>query len=183
MAGPYPSYEELWANSRNSKIFNDAFKRVYWPLDGSFPDSFRVMKTARGAHDEMEPFRHADGAWHEIALLPLTEPKISSIDVTLPMLDEYEGQWVNQHQELCQDGEYIPLEEREEVGDDVWGEDSESEFLVRCCGEDRPRDKRDQKVTVLPSDGRDFVTVHDYLSSTSIPSPKPHLLYAYVLSD
>lgn len=52
-----------------------------------------------------------------------------------------------------------------EPGEDGgWEEDDDAEFLVRCCGQDRPLGKRGLTLVVVPAEGRDFVTVHDYVS-------------------
>lgn len=48
--------------------------------------------------------------------------------------------------------------------DGSWEEDSDTEFLVKCCGEDRPLRKRGIKLVVTHSAGNRFVTVHDYVS-------------------
>ncbi|ATY58714.1 domain containing [Cordyceps militaris] len=53
----------------------------------------------RGALQEMEPLQRENGIWHEIAFLPLTQPKVSSINAYIPMLDEYEGNWVAWHRD------------------------------------------------------------------------------------
>jgi hypothetical protein len=44
-----------------------------------------------------------------------------------------------------------------------WDEPSDTEILVRCCGEDRPLGKRGLTLDVRPSPGNDFVTVKDYV--------------------
>lgn len=51
--------------------------------------------------------------------------------------------------------------------DGSWEEDSDMEFLIRCCGQDRPLRKRGPKLVVTPAAGSDFVTVHDYVSGES----------------
>lgn len=51
--------------------------------------------------------------------------------------------------------------------DDSWEEDSDTEFLSRCCGEARPLHKRGMVLIVTPTAGKDFVTVHDYVSGES----------------
>ncbi|KAF3011652.1 hypothetical protein E8E14_004205 [Neopestalotiopsis sp. 37M] len=58
--------------------------RLFWRLDGDFPAAISVMKTDRAAANELAPFfEAAGGTWHKIAQLPLTQPKVSSIDVAL----------------------------------------------------------------------------------------------------
>lgn len=44
--------------------------------------------------------------------------------------------------------------------------DSDTEYLVACCGENRPLQK-DVKLVVQPSLGNSFVTVRDYVSGKS----------------
>ena len=44
-----------------------------------------------------------------------------------------------------------------------WDEPSDTEILVRCCGEDRPLGKKGLTLEVHPSPGNDFVTVKDYV--------------------
>jgi hypothetical protein len=50
--------------------------------------------------------------------------------------------------------------------DGGWESDSDTEFLVRCCGEDRPLRKA-AKLVVTPSAGNHFVTVQDYVGGKS----------------
>ncbi|OBT71815.1 hypothetical protein VF21_09378 [Pseudogymnoascus sp. 05NY08] len=49
--------------------------------------------------------------------------------------------------------------------DGSWEEDSDMEFLMKCCREDRPLRKRGIKFVVTHSTGNRFVTVHDYISA------------------
>ena len=42
------------------------------------------MKNKKSAHDDLEPFFNPDiGTWHEVAQQPLTEPKTSSLEVSV----------------------------------------------------------------------------------------------------
>lgn len=166
----YPSFEEL-ASDRRRPGFSEDFRRLCWPLSGTFPSALAVMKTMRGALEEMEPLHRGDGSWHEIALLPLTEPKVSSIKATIPLLDQYEPDWVRWH-ENHNTSKYVtygdldddtrPFGEQQEDG--TWEADSDTEYLAKCCGQDRPVHKNGLAVQVKPSAGGDFVTIRDYVS-------------------
>ncbi|KAK3325051.1 hypothetical protein B0H66DRAFT_615498 [Apodospora peruviana] len=173
---PYPSYRELAGNFHRVN-FSPAVKRLFWPFDGVFPAEICVMKSPRSAADNLEPYFKetdgGDGIWHEIAQMPLTEPKVSSIEASSYDLEQWEYDWVAWH-DCHSDSEYVAYgdlddEDRpyanEMKEDGSWEEDSETEFLTRCCGQDRPLRKRGQKLRVTPASGNNFVTVHDWVSA------------------
>ncbi|OAQ97538.1 hypothetical protein LLEC1_03609 [Akanthomyces lecanii] len=165
----YPSFEELRQNKQRV-VFSEEFTRLYWPLRGTFPTALSVMKTMRGALQEMEPLQHGDGRWHEIVSIPLTEPKVSSIHALIPMLDEYEGNWVAWH-EYHEAAEYVTnsnLDDNTRPHGEQHEEPLETEpamgYIVRCCGQDRPEYKDGLTVQVKPAAGEEFVTIYDYVS-------------------
>jgi len=88
---PYPSYRELRKN-RVRVIFSDAIERLVWPLDGVFPTAISVMKTSHSP-DSLEPYFQPDarsggsGTWHKISQWPLSEPKVSSIEASVSVLE------------------------------------------------------------------------------------------------
>ncbi|KAL6822866.1 hypothetical protein J3E69DRAFT_382000 [Trichoderma sp. SZMC 28015] len=176
---PYPSFEELRSNEQRV-LFSPAAKRLYWPLEGVFPSAISVMRTARSV-GEFDPFFTPDtngsgsGTWHEISSLPLTDPKVSSAEASLRDLDQWESDWLAWHRDhtapefnveyttygdLSDEDRPYANEPKEDGG---WEEDSDTEFLIRCCGDDRPLRKRGLKIKVTPSAGNNFVTVHDYV--------------------
>jgi hypothetical protein len=175
-----PSYREL-RSDLFPVSFSEAALRLFWPLDGVFPTAISVMKTLRSP-DSLEPYFQPDaggsgsgsGTWHEISQLPLTEPKVSSVEASVSDLDHWEQMWLEQHREHS-DAEYVtygdlsdddrpyPSEMKEEGG---WESDSDTEFLVRCCGEDRPLRKA-AKLVITPAAGNHFVTVQNYVSGKS----------------
>ncbi|PTB65070.1 hypothetical protein BBK36DRAFT_1160295 [Trichoderma citrinoviride] len=177
----YPSFEELRSNQERV-LFSPAAKRLYWPLEGVFPTAISVMRTVRSV-DELDPFFRPDtsgsgsGTWHEIASLPVTDPKVSSVEASVRDLDQWESDWLAWHREHTApeyNAEYVTYgdlsdEDRpyadEPNEDGNWEADSDTEFLVRCCGDDRPLRKRGLKIKVTPSAGNDFVTVRDYVSA------------------
>lgn len=165
---PYPSFRD--ARGRLS----EAAKRLFWPLKGDFPSAISVMKTPSTPFS-LEPFCRPDGTWHEIAQLPLSEPKCSYVAVEVAELDQWEWNWLQQHEghstnefitygEMDDDDRPGPAEMNE---DGEWEEaDSDTEYLIACCGEDRPQSKNIRNV-VRPSAGKDFVTIYDYVNSKS----------------
>lgn len=160
----HPSFEEL-RSDRQRVVFSEDFKRLFWPLRGTFPTALSVMKTMRGALQEMEPLQRGDGSLHEIAFLPLTLPKLSSINAFVPMLDEYEGNWVAWHKDHAA-AKFImfgDLDDETRAG--TWQADVDTEYLMRCCGQDRPVHKDGLTVQVKPAAGKEFVTIYDYVSS------------------
>lgn len=184
---PYLSYRELQNELRSDRVpvifCPDAKQRLFWPLDGVFPTSISVMKTPRSP-DSLEPYFLPDttgsgsgsGTWHELSQLPLTEPKISSVEVSVDYLKHWQDTWLEHHREhtggnaeyvlygdMSDDDRPYPTEMKEDGG---WESDSETEFLMRCCDDDRPL-KKNAKLLVKPSAGNDFVTVHDYVSGKS----------------
>lgn len=98
----YPSYRELRSDRLPVILSPDAVQRLFWPFDGVFPTSISVMKTSRSP-DSLEPYFQPDtgnndsGTWHEISRLPLTEPKISSVEVSVYNLDQWEDTWLEHH--------------------------------------------------------------------------------------
>ncbi|KAK0621894.1 hypothetical protein B0T17DRAFT_535328 [Bombardia bombarda] len=186
---PYRSFEDLQRDGVRV-LFSPAAQRLFWPLDGVFPAAIYVMKTPRSA-DDLEPFFQPNaagdgsGIWHEISQLPLTEPKVSSVEASVRDLEQWEYDWIAWHswhkdhnmegqpqfgQEFVTygnlDDDVRPYADDANEEDGSWEEDSDTEFLIRCCGEDRPLRKRGQKLAVTPSAGSEsFVTVQDYVSA------------------
>jgi hypothetical protein len=171
---PYPSYNELRRNGLPAKSTEDV-GRLFWHFDGVFPTTISVMKTPRSP-ESLEPYCQPEaGVWHEISQSPLTEPKVSSVEASVYDLRLWLGAWLEQHREHS-GGEYVTYgdlsdDERpyapEMKEDGSWEEDSDTPYLVRCCGEDRP-DNKTAKIVVTPSEGNHFVTVQDYVSGKSL---------------
>lgn len=158
-----PSFEDL-RKDKQPVYFSEGFERLCWPLRDSFPDALSVMQTRLGALDEMAPLQRADGSWHEIALWPLTEPKVSSILARVPLLDQYENNWQAWHEEH-EDAEYEEYHGLEEEDAEALVEEGyEAEYIATCCGQDRPVYKDGLRIEVKPAAGKDFVTILDYVS-------------------
>lgn len=177
---PYLSYKELRSNGVPVVLSPAGAQRLFWPLDSASLTSISVMSTPRSP-GTLEPYVQQDaevdaagsGTRHEISHLPLTEPRVSSVEASVYDLDHWEEAWMNWHRGHTEDhAEYVtyselsdedrpfPAEMREDGG---WESDSDTEFLIRCCGEDRPLRKA-VKLVIRPSEGNHHVTVHDYVS-------------------
>ncbi|KAM3501682.1 hypothetical protein MY11210_009308, partial [Beauveria gryllotalpidicola] len=131
------------------------------------------MKTFQSGRDGLEPFQNLDGTWHEIAFLPVQQPPVSSIVASLEFLNDWEHDWVEHHQHH-EGAEFVTYGElsdedrpyaREMKEDGSWEEDSDTEFLNKCCGRGRPMYWRDLKLYVAASPDRGFVTIKDYVSA------------------
>ncbi|KAH6658186.1 hypothetical protein BKA67DRAFT_689361 [Truncatella angustata] len=176
---PYTSFKELRSDE---VIFSPATRRLFWPLDGVFLTAISVMKIPRSPED-LEPYFQPDtggsgsGTWHEISQLPVTEPKVSSVEASVYGLDQWESDciaWHGVHEGGEFDPEYVTYGDlsdedrpyaKEPKEDGSWEEEEDTKFLLRCCGEDRPPRKRGLKLVVTPSAGNHFVTVHDWVSA------------------
>ncbi|KAK8033566.1 hypothetical protein PG991_002964 [Apiospora marii] len=189
----FPSYEEVRTSDPSARFLpirlTPEAHRIFWTLQGPLASAISVMpedwreKGSEPGEAYMQGNTPTDNsgaptALHPIAAAPLTEPKISSITVTVYALDMWEQQWLESHEAHaaptrpdCQFGELPPDYEGDERRDesDVDSDDEEDQGeLLRCCEEDRPTTK--WKLTVTPSTdpaagGGCFVTVHDYVSA------------------
>ena len=176
---PYHTYKQLRSDGVHV-VLSPGAQRLFWSLEGVFPAAISVMDTANSP-ESLRSFLQQDvvnndidgDTWHEIWHLPLTEPKISSVEVSVYDLEHWEEAWMNWHRghdekyaeyvtygELSDEDRPYPAEMREEGG---WESDSDTDFLVKCCGEDRPLRKA-VKLVVTHSTANDHVTIHDYLS-------------------
>ncbi|GJC94494.1 lysM domain-containing protein [Colletotrichum higginsianum] len=172
---PYRSFEELRGDPTVAVVFTAAAKRLFWPLDGVFPTA--LSRGRSRAVLPADPRRRRHLARDRAAAL--TEPKVSSVEASVYDLEQWEFNWVawhTHHEGEPANPEYVTYGDlsdedrpyaKEPKEDGSWEEDSDTEFLVRCCGQDRPLRKRGQKLVVTPAAGGHFVTTHDYVSGES----------------
>ena len=119
---------------------------------------------------ELKPFFQLEtsgrgrGTRHDISSLTLTDPKVSSIEGQVSELDQWESSWVGWHSNLAT-AQYVTYGALNDKGgpyaneaqeDGSWEEDLDTEFLIRCSGEDRPIGRRDFKRKVTPSADNNF---------------------------
>lgn len=172
-SGLYPSFREIRDNG-DDVCFCDATERLYWTLQDAFPNAVSVMKSRTGGLDEREPFVKPDGTLHEIASLPLTTRKVSSVDATIPLLDQWESDWAAYHK-YHTEGKWVSYRDLDdnirpyptEMNEDgSWDDNLDTQFLIRCCGQDRPSNKHGQRLRIIPLEGNNFITIYDFISST-----------------
>ncbi|KAH6714440.1 hypothetical protein BKA61DRAFT_605278 [Leptodontidium sp. MPI-SDFR-AT-0119] len=161
--GPFPSFEEL-KSARVIVSKSPAGFRLFWSLDGPFPEAISVMQD-RHTPTSLTPY-YSNGTWHPISQEPISVPKISSVTVGVNQLDHWEDDWEDCHEAHGERGDgqegrwYGALEDHEY---DPQDDSDRANRLLGCCGEPRPRNKK-VRIVVRPASGT-FVTVHDYLST------------------
>lgn len=164
----YMSYEATRLAAPPRIESSPDLRRIYWPLQGTFPSALAVMKTRRSALEEMEPLVSEDGTWHEILSQSMFEPKVSYMDVVCEVLVDYEINWGFWHtEEEHASAELVAYSDLDpEVQTQIAGtaNQDDNEYLMRCCGQDRPMNKHNKSLRVTPSINNEFVTIFDYVS-------------------
>lgn len=169
---PYPSVEALVGGENHPRLTLDATQRLFWPLDGPLSTSISVMKDAESP-DSLEPYfkqiSNGAGIWHPVSQMPLTEPKVSSVTVSVDTLDVWEDYWLEDHEEHSSPGgsgePSARYGELPDLGPEVELEEGSDNHLLICCDEVRPCGKA-VKLVVKPAAGENgFITVHDYVSA------------------
>ncbi|KAK3400411.1 hypothetical protein B0T20DRAFT_404316 [Sordaria brevicollis] len=115
------------------------------------------------------------GTYHPIARLPITDPPVSLMTVACVDLDNWQRNWLETHEWHSDEiGEFVTygdleddirpfLDDPKEEDPYNWEADSDTEFLIKCCGEDRPVRTWGRRLTVTPGGEEGFVTIGDYV--------------------
>lgn len=183
---PFRSWSQLRYDEVNV-TFSPVAERLFWQYEGNFPSAISVMKTSSNVKELEHLFQSSKtsavkgsgsggdaaeaGTWHAIAHEPITQPPVSSLRVTIEDLDQWESDWLFWHEDH-EGAEFVTYgdlsdedrpfaEYANEDGD--WEADSDTEFKIRCCGEDRPLRRRGLELEVKPVNGGAFVSVRDYV--------------------
>lgn len=184
---PFPTFLERKVQDGIQTFISRSYQRLIWPLTGEFPSAISVMKKPHQDTGDEEPFFNPEtGERHEIASHSITKKKVSAIEAHLWNLDAWSMLWEEEHIEHADPAnpkcEYItygdlddddrPWAENPMREDWTWSweEDSDKEFLIRCCGKDRPLGKAGRRLEVRPSEGNDFVTIKDYVGGEFVTS-------------
>ena len=163
-----PAYEVYREAHQPIGLSSDA-KRLKWALEGPLHSAIEVMQSMKyDPKVPTEPYGEQTGPttiWHPTSQSPLTDPKVSSVIVQIPSVDDWEYEWLEFHR-FCHD----PDENGEDPDEFLFGDlpdydpDSDEEdevHLLRCCRADRPRKKGE---TLLVKATGAFLTIHDYVS-------------------
>ncbi|KAB5583028.1 hypothetical protein GE09DRAFT_288074 [Coniochaeta sp. 2T2.1] len=154
----FPSFEEVFNSQQRRPLLTTEAKRLRWVLHGPLETAITVLR--QPYHEPgtaPEPYRISQGGpdnpttWHAVAQAAYTEPKVSSITVSVSQIDDWEDLWRERHIG-CADP---PLDDEE-------GGKENYDFPSRCCGEQRPH-PQDMTLTIRASG--EYVTVHDYVSA------------------
>ncbi|OIW29558.1 hypothetical protein CONLIGDRAFT_680401 [Coniochaeta ligniaria NRRL 30616] len=125
-------------------------QRLRWVLDGPLETAIAVLKQPYHDPDTTpEPYCTLQGnelVWHAVTQAPYTEPKVSSVTVSVTEIDDWEYQWSELHYRHTDPPD----------GDD--DDEDEDDWPSECCG-----DHADTKLVVKATG--EYVTVHDYVSA------------------
>ncbi|KAJ8133134.1 hypothetical protein O1611_g495 [Lasiodiplodia mahajangana] len=171
-----PSYEELRRAGPPLPNHTPEADRIFWTLNGPLHSAVWIV-----SHGLLKPYAQGTDesnlTWHPISQCPLTEPKISSITVTVDTIDSWEDDWLDIHRRHTDppdpkfndpdSGEgwrYGPLPDYDSDRDGVPPFEHRPVHLLECCGTPRPRGKT-STIVVKASPGNEFITIHDYLST------------------
>ncbi|CAA9966662.1 hypothetical protein PTMSG1_10021 [Pyrenophora teres f. maculata] len=159
-----PSYETARTTHPEVLLTHDA-QRLFWTLSSPLTSAISVMEDKWHDPDvPLEPYCvqiETSLIWHSIAQSPLTEPKISSVTVSVEQLDDWEEAWW----ELRQDNDdIVPVGTafESDEDDDEDSDPDDRKRALRSCYAGMPRDV---KATLDVRATGNFITVHDYVSA------------------
>ncbi|OIW23391.1 hypothetical protein CONLIGDRAFT_126421 [Coniochaeta ligniaria NRRL 30616] len=160
---PLPSYEDLLRGKRITLLTDEA-QRLRWVLDGSLTTAITVLQQPYHDPDTTpEPYctsqGNGDPTWHAVSQAPYTDPKISTVTVSVIEIDEWEEQWRDAHRGHTTPPARSENGDREDNDDD---DDDDWDFPSECCGEQRPHP---QDMSLVVKASGEFITVHDYVSA------------------
>lgn len=148
MQTKHPSYEDFLATGEGVGVSLD-FLRLRWYLQSDdLSDAVKILQDARDVDSTQEPY----STKHPICKSAVTWPPVSSVTVSIGVLDDYEGSWVESHAPHADPGE-----EEYEARFDGEGR------VNYCCGQDRPG--AGPKVKVVANEPEGFVTIGQFIET------------------
>ncbi|KFY56382.1 hypothetical protein V497_06306 [Pseudogymnoascus sp. VKM F-4516 (FW-969)] len=160
--GPNARYR-IRALEQESFTHSASSERIFCTLNGPLSTSIWVLDkrdNPTSIETYLQQTAEGNSTWHAISQTPMTKPPVSSIIVRVHALEYWEDEWL-----MCHRGHTEP--DRVRNADPQYGVLpglGDTRCLLRCCGTDRPRGKA-AKIRVTPLEGREFVSVHDYLTT------------------
>lgn len=182
-----PSFKSLKERGVTVSPSFHVFRLRWCPWDP--PSAIRVLDDATDANSAQQPYetpQQQEGGepsppqLHPISALPITNPPVSSIDVTIRDLDDWLGYWLDEHgghgdypgaeddpngaRPVWSDGPSSDPENDPDEG--TWHEHQPQRRRLRCCGFSRP--PRPPSLTVRAAEGTSspgYVTFGDYIAA------------------
>jgi hypothetical protein len=152
MTPPYQSLEQLAAKGVHAIPSLDFF-RLRWSLTSNNPNEcISILQDAKDARFPQEPYL----VDHPINQQPATHPPVSSITISIDMLDQYESDWIDAHKP------HADPEDFEFQNDPMCPKLDSDDCVNRCCGQDRsgpgPR-------LELIATGGEFISIGYYVNT------------------
>jgi hypothetical protein len=152
ITAPYQSLEHLAAEGIHAVPSLD-FLRLRWSLTSDNPhDCISILEDAKNAHSSQEPY----SIDHPINQQPATHPPVSSMTISIYMLDQYESDWIDAHQP------HADPEDFEDQNDPMCPKFDSDGCVNRCCGQDRPGPG--PRLELVAKTG-EFVSINQYVNT------------------
>lgn len=129
---PLPTYEDLRASRTPAKATTDFFRLRWFLQSDNLSDSITIIQDAANHKSPQDAYTST----HPVLQAALTNPPVSAITVSVPILDDFDKDWRNLHSEHA---------------DTVEGSRLDAENVVEyCCGQDSPGPAPCVKVEAKP---------------------------------
>jgi hypothetical protein len=152
MTAPYQSLECLAAKGTHAIPSLD-FLRLRWFLHADNPkDCISILQDAKNADSPQEPY----STDHPINQKPATLPPVSSMIISVDMLDQYQSDWIDAHEPHA-DPDDFPDQD-----DAMCPKFDSDDCLQRCCGQDRPGPG--PRLELIAKEDH-FISIGDYIDT------------------
>jgi hypothetical protein len=152
MMTQYQILEHLAAKGIHAVPSLDFF-RLRWSLTSDDPhDCISILEDAKNVRSPQEPY----AADLPINKRSATHPPVSSMIISVYMLDEYESDWIDAHQP------HADPEDFEDQTDAMCPKFDSDGRVERCCGQDRPGPG--PRLQLVAKDG-EFVSIGLYVNT------------------
>ena len=157
MTFPHPTHSSLKALNPHRSFASIDFMRLRWFLSDHDPPSsaiatnITIIRDATDSDSPQEPYSPT----HPISNLPLTSPPVSSITVSLEILDEYAQEWISVHREHADPEEDDCCPDHDAARFDAEG------TVEYCCNQDKPGPG--PQIEVVAEQPGAFVTIGNFV--------------------
>lgn len=152
MTAPYQSLECLAANGTHAIPSLDLL-RLHWSLTSDNPNEcISILQDAKNADSPHEPY----SIEHSINQKPATHSPVSSITISVYMLDQYKSDWIEAHEP------HADLDDFSDQNDPMCPKFDSDDCLQRCCGQDRPGPG--PRLELVANEGQ-FISIGHYVNT------------------